>query len=482
MWISNAEVGGRRVDVRLRDGEVALIAEPGSIAPDIAEPLLDARGGALLPGLHDHHIHLSSFAASQRSVRCGPPEVRDAGALARALKAAHACSGTGWLRGIGYHESVAGEIDRTWLDRVLPDRPVRIQHRSGRLWILNSAALERLSGAGPTPLERVAGRLTGRLYDADEWLRARLGSHYPDLTSACATLAGYGITGLTDASASNDRSTLEHLSSELRAGAISQSLLLMGAASLSAGPSLAGVERGAEVEVGALKVHLHDEALPELSHMTRRVARAHEQGRAVAFHCVTEAELSYALGVLEAAGSASGDRIEHAGIASPLQVSAAAERGVAVVTQPHFIAERGDRYYEDVPLAEHAWLYRGAAWLKAGVALAGGSDAPYGSANPWVAMHAAVNRRTAEGRVLGAEEALTPEQALDLYLSPAAAPGQNPRRVRIGAPADLCLLDRSWGRARAELSAVQVLATFRRGRLIARRPLDEIASLSELSP
>jgi predicted amidohydrolase YtcJ len=459
--IRNAEVGGRRVDVRVSEGQVTAIAEQGQVPRLFAEPVFDARAGALLPGLHDHHIHLFSFAAARHSVRCGPPEVHDAGTLAEALNAASVVSGSGWLRGIGYHESVAGEIDRAWLDRVLPDQPVRIQHRSGRLWILNSAALERLKAARDSPLERVGGHLTGRLYDADQWLRVQLCGQYPDVTASSAQLAAYGITGFTDASVSNDRATLEHLSTQVRSGAISQSLVLMG------GPSLAGIQRRADIEVGALKVHLHDHALPDLAETVALVSRAHHDGRVAAFHCVTEAELAYALGILGTAGCMSGDRIEHAGIASPEQVSAVAEQGIGVVTQPHFIAERGDRYYQDVPPHEHCWLYRGAAWLRAGVALAAGSDAPYGSANPWVAMHAAVNRRTSGGRLLGAEEALTAEQALDLYLSPAQTPGRNMRRVAIGAAADLCVLDRSWNAARTDLSAVRVLATFRRGQCVA---------------
>jgi predicted amidohydrolase YtcJ len=467
--ISNAEVGGRRVDVRVSEGRVVAIAEQGQapwLMPAAAERIFDARGGALLPGLHDHHIHLFSFAAARESVKCGPPEVQHAGALVEALTAASALSSGGWLRGIGYHESVAGDIDRRWLDRVLPNQPTRIQHRSGRLWIMNSAGLERLKGADRSPLERSGGRLTGRLYDADRWLRDRLGGHYPDIGPACAKLAEYGITALTDASANNDVRTLEHLCAQVTKGTIPQSMLLMGGSSLSTAP------RSAAVEVGALKVHLHDHALPDFAQTIDLVSKAHQDERVVAFHCVTEAELAYALGVLSAAGNVSGDRIEHAGIASPDQVSAVAEQGVAVVTQPHFIAERGDQYYRDVPPQEHAWLYRGAEWLRSGVALAAGSDAPYGSANPWVAMQAAVNRCTASGRQLGADEALSAEQALDLYLSPARTPGRNWRRVVVGAPADLCVLDRPWSAARANLGAVRVLATFRRGQCVTQATAD----------
>ena len=46
-------------------------------------------------------------------------------------------------RGFGYHESVAGDIDRHTIDLIINDRPVRIQHDQGR-WILNTYACELL--------------------------------------------------------------------------------------------------------------------------------------------------------------------------------------------------------------------------------------------------------------------------------------------------------------------------------------------------
>src|SRR3546814_19598361 len=65
----------------------------------------------------------------------------------------------------------------------ISDRPARIQHRGGRLWILNSAALnELLAGEGAPPpagLEIRNGWPTGRLYDADDWVRVRLSGPWP---------------------------------------------------------------------------------------------------------------------------------------------------------------------------------------------------------------------------------------------------------------------------------------------------------------
>ena len=112
------------------------------------------------------------------------------------------------------------------------------------------------------------------------------------------------------------------------------------------------------------------------------------------------------------------------------------------------------------------WLYRGRAWLEAGVRLAGGTDAPFGSPDPWRAIRVAVSRRTPAGVTLGEGERLAPERALALFLAPLDDPGGPPRRVALGAPADLCLLDRSWQRAREEPSSAYVRATWRAGRLV----------------
>jgi hypothetical protein len=68
-------------------------------------------------------------------------------------------------------------------------------------------------------------------------------------------------------------------------------------------------------------------------------------------------------------------------------------------------------------------------------------------------------RRTPSGRVAGAGEQLTPEQALAGYLSRPDQPGGPPRTVRPGSPADLVLLRVSRTEALNTLDADLVAAT-----------------------
>jgi len=408
----------------------------------------------LLPGLHDHHIHVAALAASLTSVRCGPPEVRDGDAFAACLKV----PGNGWLRATGYHESVAGMLDADMLDRIVPDRPVRVQHRSGRMWFFNSAGLEKLLAARVPPpgLERAGGRYTGRLFDEDVWLKQALASAPPSFAQIGAMLAQVGVTGLTEMSPANDAVIARHFAAETASRSLPQHVLLAGSLGLT------GADMTDRVELGPVKLHLHEADLPPLDAAIAFIHKAHACGRSVAIHCATEVELIYALAALDEAGVQAGDRIEHASVAPDFAVADVARLGLAVVAQPHFIHERGDTYLTDVDEDSRPHLYRLRAFLDAGVALGGGSDAPFGGFDPWAAMDAAISRRTREGALIGEEEALTPEQALDLYLRAPNALDRR-RRVAIGMPADLCLLDQPWAQVRTDLSSHHVRASFIRG-------------------
>jgi predicted amidohydrolase YtcJ len=463
--IRRAEIdGGSPRDVRIEHGRVAAIAP--SLEPRAGEPTLDAAGGALLPGLHDHHLHLFAWAAARTSVRCGPPEIAFAADLAGAL--ARACAEAPpdrWIRGVGYHESVAGDLDRRRLDAWVGGRAARIQHRSGQLWMLSSAGVARLAldGARHPGVERDAtGLPTGRVFRADDWLRERLGAgEIPSLAGVSRELASYGVASATDATASNDAESLRRFAEAAERGELAQRLLVMGRAKLPE-------PRHPRLTRGARKLVLSEaEPLP-FEAVCDAIAGAHAEGRPIAIHCVTRSELVLAAAALDAAGVRAGDRIEHAAIAPPEAIAMLAGGPVAVVTQPGFIASRGDAYARDVAEADQPHLYRCQGFLDAGIAVGGSTDAPFGSPDPWAAMRAAVERRTPAGRLIGAGERVTPERALALFTTAPEAPGGAPRRVVAGAPADLCLLAHGWASARTRLDAASVCATFCSGSLVFR--------------
>ena len=64
--IRDAELAGERTDLRIEHGLIAALGRGLERAP--GDRVLVARGGALLPGLHDHHLQLLSWAAALGSL------------------------------------------------------------------------------------------------------------------------------------------------------------------------------------------------------------------------------------------------------------------------------------------------------------------------------------------------------------------------------------------------------------------------------
>jgi predicted amidohydrolase YtcJ len=439
LLITRAELGGRLADVRVRGG---LVTEIGELRPERAELVVDARGGAILPGLHDHHLHLLSLAAASASIRCGPPEVTCAGDLARVLRTA---PGT-WVRGIGYHESVAGVLDRHTLDCLVATRPVRIQHRGGALWMLNTRAL--------TELGLLADHDDGLLWRSDALLRERLGQREPpDLAAVGRRLTSLGITGVTDATPDLSEDAIRLLTG----AALPQRLHLLGV------PSFARL--GPRVTAGPWKLLPPDHEPPDYDALLREITRVHATRRPVAIHAVTRESAVVALAALRQAGPRRGDRIEHAALIGLDMLPMLASLGLVVVTQPGFAVERGEQYRRDVPKADQADLYRYASLRHAGIKVAPSSDAPFTSEDPWAVIAAAATRDLAPA------ERVTPRQALDGLLAPLDDPGGAPRRVAVGAPADLCLLHVPLAEALSAPHADLVAATVCGGQLQATGPL-----------
>ncbi len=91
--------------------------------PELNDEVLAVPGTVVVPGLHDHHLHLRSLIAAGRSAAVGPADVGGRRELAAALRSAPV-DRHGWRRAVGYHESVAGALDRWSLDALLPGAPV----------------------------------------------------------------------------------------------------------------------------------------------------------------------------------------------------------------------------------------------------------------------------------------------------------------------------------------------------------------------
>lgn len=406
-----------------------------------------AQPATRLPGLHDQHIHLLAAAASLDSVQCGPPQVTTIEQLAAALRAAAMQRPTGsWLRGVGYHESVAGELDRDVLDRLSPTNPLRIQHRSGARWTLNTAALAHLGQAGRD--HPGVDPITGRLHRADDVVRGLPPHTDAEALDRLATLLNsYGVTAVTDTTPftnAADAALLSTLNDRLRI-------------TITGGIEMLGQPVPPGLSLGPVKFVLDAHNPPPWDELVDRIRAAHAADRAIAVHCVEADTSALTLAALDAAGGAPGDRIEHGSLIDQAMIAELARRRLTVVTQPGFVTERGDQYLAEIDPAWIDDLYRVRSLIDAGIQVRLSTDAPYTAANPWAAIRAAVHRRTPSGHVLSPAERITPDQALAAFT---------------GRGADWVLLDRPWDAARGRLAtdggdiSSMVIATVIDGRTV----------------
>jgi predicted amidohydrolase YtcJ len=461
--IRQATVNGTVADVRV--GEV-VEAIAGELVPLPGEQVLEAEGGELLPGLHDHHMHLYASAAAYSSLDCHVGAVRPDLGRQRLAQRIAGYPGLGWIRGINYHEQQLGELDRWMLDDLCSHRPLRIQHRSGKVWVCNTLALSELGfdrGGNEDGVEIDAqGRLTGRIVRNDPLMAQRLQqigeSADPDIGFLSRELTRFGIVGVTDTSASNTSASADSFNNLRQQGTLLQRVEVMGSDDL---------------DVGYLKILLDEDRLPSLDRLVERINRARAKGRNVAFHCVTHLELVFALAALDDAESPTQgfDRVEHGAMVNDDMAQRLAQMAIPVITQPGFLYAKGDQYLQDLSAAEQDDLYRYRGLLDRGVSVVASSDGPYGPINPWQVVSSAVNRATRSGVLVTPWEQVEPEEALGGYLTPSTELNmrrsfQELKTITLGREADLCLLKGKWSELRHNPEKVTVRATLIGGSVV----------------
>src|SRR5262249_3705164 len=160
-----------------------------------------------------------------------------------------------------------------------PQRPVRVQHRSGAIWALNSKAIE-IIGADRLSAEE---RRTGLVWRDDSRLRILLGSAIGAAAIAAVgvRLAGFGITSVTDATP------------DLAADGVCLLRDNMPEQVLSMGPAGGPMPR---------KIVIADHRLPLLDDLLTTIGNSHDAGRAVAIHAVSNVALILAIAALNEAG------------------------------------------------------------------------------------------------------------------------------------------------------------------------------------
>ena len=317
------------------------------VGPGLAPPgeveVVDGGGGALLPGLHDHHVHLLAMAA--RAAGSTSTRLPDAATVDAAL------TGARRVRRVGPGRRVRRAPARA--DRPGPARrpggrrAVRVQHRSGLGWVLSTG---RCAGWACSTRGRLAPSARRR------GARRRRAAH--GLAAPPRRVAGRAgpergagprrrrpVAGAASGSPASPtrpsrwaRSGSALLGAARRSGALPQRLVLLGIDDGDTAAVAGWAGPGAGQAAGRRALGLDPAGLADA------VAAHHAGGRPVAIHAVTRAENVAAVAALVQAGALPGDRIEHGSVLPTDLDPALAAGGITVVVQPPLVAERGDHH------------------------------------------------------------------------------------------------------------------------------------------
>lgn len=438
----------------------------------------------LLPAFADPHLHLVACAADRAGLELAdaPPPTIPA-LLDRLREFARALPPGAWLRVSGYDEAWLAEgrhPTRAELDDAVPAHPLRIRHATRHATLLNGAGWQRVeqaigrlsadlaprdaSGLPLGPAFALEPEITRVVGPVDEAALAR------GLRAVGGALARCGVVHVDEVTASNDAARVARLAGAVAAGDLPQRVRAFVADADEA--EAARRVAGELVAIAGVKLLARSTDEVHARDFRDRLHRARRVGLPVAVHAVEPDVVVAVLDALVSAPARAGtdrvpDRLEHASLCPPEVVRRIASAGVAVVTQPAFVAWRGDKYRREVEEPLQDWLYPLRDLRAAGVTVAAGSDAPVVPFDPRLGLDGAVRRTTRDGAVLGARQALAAAEALELFTTaPAGLRGERPAGVlATGAVADLVLAEAaSW---RDGWRGLRIRHALRAGRVIA---------------
>ena len=512
--------------VAVRDGRILAVGTDEEILPfgGPGTQAIALDGACMIPGLIDTHMHLDLAGIDASAVRFeGAATVSEV--LARvASQAARAQPGE-WIRGATWHPvSQLAEkryLTRDELDEAAPDNPVVLP--VSHFTMVNSLALERagITDATPDPKGGIihrdaSGRCTGLLEEKAEELVLGCVQGFTEaereaqLLTAMRIANSHGITSIVSAAVSPETFRAHQAICRRREATLRVSAMYAPTGNLN--PDLHPDEWealfariGAVSDFGnewlsfsgvklqldggmTLGTALMREAYPdrpdyfgttviEPERFRALVTMANRYGWRVGVHAVGDAAIDQVLDAYEEADAERPIRdrrfiVIHGSLMRTDQMDRAARLGVRVDAQSTFLWRKGGAVadYLGQSVADRAMPMRSMI-DRMGLDLIGqGTDHPINDLDPFKNIFVMVTRRDINGRVYGAQEAITREEALRLYTSAAAryAFWENDLgTIEPGKRADLAILSDDVMTVPAErLLDIGAVATFVGGRQV----------------
>ncbi|MEP6940457.1 MAG: amidohydrolase [Rudaea sp.] len=454
--------------------------------------VVDGSGRTLLPGLIDAHGHVMELGFARGQVDLAGSESL---AVALALVKAHAASNpeAAWIRGGGWNQAIwkLGRFPTaSELDAASGDRPAWLERVDGHAGWANSAAM-RLAGIDKTTADPSGGRIerdaqgdpSGVFVDAAMSLVTR---RIPQPTAEEATraleaalqvMASVGLTGVGDAGIGASTATLYRRFADERRLTVRIYAMIGGTDqdfdALSASGPLIGYGNGF-LDIRAVKLYA-DGALGSrgaallapysddpknsgllfqpLEELTAKIAKALAKGYQVCVHAIGDRANREVLDGFAAAyrtvgGEKLRNRIEHAQVVAPEDIPRFASEHLIASMQPTHATSDMNMAEDRIGARRLQGAYAWRTFLAQGTLIAGGSDFPVESPNPFFGLHAAVTREDHADRPAGGwrpQQRMTLIEAFRAFTLDAAYAEHHEATLGSLAPgkwADFILLDR----------------------------------------
>jgi len=511
VFVTMAADAGPAGAMLIRDGRIAAIGQAEAVRAAAPGAAVVRLGGAtVVPGLIDAHCHVADVGYLAAAADCSQPSAPEIATIqARLREAADRTPEGSWVTGSGYAEYKLREgrhPTRAELDQAVPGRPAVLYHTSLHACVLNTAALREAGFADrqPDPAGGAfgrdsQGRLDGVVYEAPMFAlfernlrrdiaRMGAGARAGLVRTAGQRLAALGLTSACDADLRRD--TFGAFAEADAAGLLSQRIYGLVVHDqvdwlLAAGLRGRHSDRLATEAVkiwadggmssrtaaihGTYPVPPHGSGILyfERDELTEMVRDFDARGFQVCIHAQGDRAIetvldAYAATLAGGAGNPRRHRLEHGGAMYPPLADRAAALGMVVVSQPGFLSALGDGFaaaFGD----RRDQLYSFASWQRAGITVAGSSDAPVITPDPLIGIRDAILRRTSDGRLLGPAERLPARDALALYTTRAAYACHRESEtgsLEPGKLADFTVLDKNPLEAEpGQIPGIRVLAT-----------------------
>ena len=444
----------------IRAGRFIAVGDTGSVA-DLVGPdtqVLDLQGKTVLPGFIDAHIHvLNGGIRHVMAADCALPTVS---AIQEALRDwAKAIPAGQWVQGFKFDDTKTQEnrfLNRQDLDAVSTHHPMLVTHRAGHIFYLNSMALEKAGFNHDTPdppggrfgRDAETGELNGVVYERaiDPVRTGLLPRPTPEirrqgLLRICQMLTQAGLTSVHDARVTNDELFTYQEGRDSGELTLRAYLLMAHAhfpalrdAGLKTGFGddrlrLGGIKLVADGAVAGRTAYLSepyegsedDHGILALSaeEMESQVLEAHRAGFQVCVHANGDLAIDMVLTAYEKAQSAyprkdPRHRIEHCTLVNPDLLGRIKALGCVATPFCTYVYYHGEKmsFYGEERLR---WMFAQRSFLDYGITSTGATDYPPGPFEPLLGIQSCVTRTDSSGRVWGANQKVSVEEALKIY-------------------------------------------------------------------